>query len=122
MRHDGAGLLYYIIFSAEQGVPSLRPGEIFKSMRRPDQDLTIMKLRFVLIPATILAVLTLHATAQTRTPPAQYDDRIIRDLSRPKYQPKTSGDRTIRDENEALRNRLLLPRDRQSVRGRRFID
>jgi hypothetical protein len=79
-------------------------------------NLTDMKPRFHVTLAMVLAALTFQAAAQSRPPPAaQYDDRVVRELSRPKYQSNPFSDRAIRDENDALRNRLLLPRERQPL-------
>lgn len=66
----------------------------------------------------ILALFASQAGAQIRpiSPPDSYE-HTMRDLGRPKYRPDGVGERSIRQDNEALRNRLLLPHRHQPLGG-----
>jgi hypothetical protein len=85
----------------------------------PPSDLTVMKIQLTIASATILAMFAFQAEAQTRPPRPEPDERIMRDLGHPKYQPNSLADRSIRQENETLRNRLLLPGESRPLSGTR---
>lgn len=75
-----------------------------------------MRILTIACALTLVAIVAGPSHAQSRRDVYDSREKASRDLIKPKYKTDGLGDRSIRRENDSLRNRLLLDRNGRSLR------